>query len=231
MSERPILFSAPMVRAILDGRKSQTRRIVSPTNSSVLGYNGETKVGRKLWDQLHFEHGDGPTKDEGTHLFGCGPNCEYLHVPAWHADESDDVVSYRVRPRVQPGDRLWVKETFAPLHGAAEGSYMYRATYHHADLKWKPSIFMPRVGSRITLEITRVRVERLNDISEADAIAEGASAPTGKHGSYPAPWATSVPGPVNYRESYRKLWESINGARSWTLNPWVWILEFRRAVP
>ena len=95
----------------------------------------------------------------------------------------------------------------------------------------RPSLFMPRLAARVVLEIVKVRAERLNDISEEDAKAEGAPEPTGHIGFYPAPWATGKPGPINYRESFRKLWESINGVGSWDLNDFVWVIEFRRLPP
>lgn len=179
MTERPILFSAPMVRALLAGTKTQTRRVVKR-----------------------------PERYEGG-LHNCLHCCPYG----------------------EPGDRLWVRETWAPqvdcevsaqrwtklqaqhgpmplLHFAADNEPGPWIT------KWRPSIHMPRWASRITLEVTEVRVERLQDISDADARAEGCVA-TSK-------WAPNV------RDDYAALWESINGAGSWAANPWVWVVAFRR---
>lgn len=118
-------------------------------------------------------------------------------------------------PYGQPGDRLWVRETFMDL-GAC---YLYRADSSAEQERaaaaprqpWKPAIHMPRAASRITLEVTGVRVERLQDISEADARAEGAAAPP--H--------------LSYRDGYAWLWDSINGPGAWDLNPYVWCISFR----
>lgn len=192
MTERPILFSAPMVRAILDGTKTQTRRVVKPCKD--LG------IGCEL----------APCELAGEVNAGDYSNARY-----------------------QPGDRLWVRETFLIPDARASNfpPWVYAADYTEADrpcTRWKPSIHMPRAASRITLEVTGVRVERLQDISEADAIAEGIE-PTMPN-----------PGHWNWRDylieggqthavlSYKTLWESINGPDSWDLNPWVWVVEFQR---
>lgn len=205
MKERPILMSAPMVRAILDGRKTQTRRIVKPTpewigQSGVLSYRG--RVG----------------------------------------------LPHALSPFGQPGDRLWVREAFrfldsfdgdspntvgnrclvagypkpwAPTHYEADGwrdNWMNVGTAPGSVTagKLRPGIHMPRWASRITLEVVSVRVERLQDISDEDAIAEGIY-PTST-GLYPG----------SAKAEYRKLWEQINGAGSWDVNPWVWVISFRR---
>ncbi len=172
MRERPILFSAPMVRAILGGRKTQTRRVVKDRYIDAVFL-------------VHFF----------KYLRG---NCPYG----------------------QPGDRLWVRESFCDARSAGAGCVLYRASGDRA-CRWKPSIHMPRSASRILLEITAVRVERLNDISEADAKAEGLMRVSdGFRGADGLPWYAN---PV---ASYRSLWESINGAGSWAANPWVWVIEF-----
>ena len=228
--ERPILMSAPMVRAILAGRKTQTRRIVSAQNSRV---SGETRG--KLWDHLHFDHGTGAFKDRGSTIFGCGPDCDHPHVPAWHPDEPGEILSYRVRPVYAPGSLLWVKETFAIRR---DGTVSYRADgpkgspygcliddpscrgAEDCNCKWRPSIFMPRAASRLTLEITEVRVQRLQEIGAEDCIAEGiySKGAVCNWGSVKAP-----------KETYRELWESINGPGSWAQNPYVWAISFRRS--
>jgi hypothetical protein len=119
-------------------------------------------------------------------------------------------------PYGQPGDRLWVRETFMAAKGANDVKYYYRATLdtNAADLPWKPSIHMPRVACRILLEITDVRVERLNGISVKDATLEG----------YPQDWGDD-PGAIPW---FIHLWQSINGPDSWNANPWVWVIEFKR---
>ena len=202
MKERPILFSAPMVRAILAGQKTQTRRAAKPVRHPDLGN----------------------TYDPGALVL------EY---------EPQHVID-RACPYGQPGDRLWVRETWMDLSGTgielitgSRSRYAYRAdtpagsygdeTSKEYGLKWRPSIYMPRAASRIKLEVVHVRVERLQDISEADAIAEGAP---GGHGSIPGYLYAATP-----HEHYRHIWESINGAGSWGKNPWVWVVEFKRIEP
>lgn len=205
MKERPILYCAPMVRSVLDGSKTQTRRVVKPSHC---GYARDSDTDGDLLAAL---------------------------------DACD--ISQSISPYGQPGDRLWVRETFREW-GGTEKRIDYRATTDvpNPDANWKPSIFMPRAASRINLEITAVRVERLHDISEADAVAEGLACIT-KDGDrtrkYGIPDADGMPGTDDHgwpwnewrsdpREAYRKLWESINGPGSWDLNPWVWVIEFKR---
>ena len=199
MKERPILFSAQMVRAILDGRKTQTRRIV----------NKPIPVGHKFHGWI-IESTD--KKRDGCAAWSIG----------------DDALAYDLIvakcPYGKPGDRLWVRETFLQ---DTEG-FIYRADGDfEGNAKilggWRPSIHMPRSASRILLEITGVRVERLQDISECDAKAEG---------SYVCDYfgrrlldQSSNQG--CYKWGYRSIWESLNGSGSWHLNPFVWVVEFR----
>lgn len=219
MKERPILFSAPMVRAILEVRKTQTRRVVKPQPPA------------DAREVITFHHPDPRTHywgfDGGSLLDWCQP-CPYGEV----------------------GDRLYVRETwqhsnhpFGPYE--ADCLVFYRADYmddpHGPDgekspegkyREWRPSIHMPRSASRITLEITGVRVERLNDIGEADAIAEGVEqiATTGCDNAVWMDYAfpRSGKGFLSPGYAFKTLWESINGADSWKSNPWVWAIEFRR---
>ena len=202
--ERPILFSAPMVRAILDGRKTQTRRAVNPQPV----YRTDTAPAG--WE---FAPGDG-----GLYKW---PEVEGF------ARAMSDFCPYGL-----PSDRLWVRETFfdtAPFKSAdlflgRATRYAYRADDEFIGChKWKPSIHMPRRASRILLEVTAVRAERLRDISEADCVAEGAA---GGHASIPGYNYAATPA-----EHYMHIWESINGPGSWAANPWVWVIEFRRAQP
>lgn len=198
MSDRPILFSAPMVRALLAGTKTQTRRAVRP--------------------QPDWVHEGGAERRSGA-----------------------DFAMIRC-PYGVPGDRLWVRETWTfgvgdCGHRDDGGPYRYGADGGFS-ARWRPSIHMPRVASRITLEVTGVRVERLQAISEADCMAEGVQghplrpddgwpictgfmvgADDGKTTLHPKP-----------QDAYRRLWESINGAGSWAANPWVWVVEFKRAA-
>ena len=228
MKERPILFSAPMVRAILDGTKTQTRRVVKPQPPAV------------------FCEGDVAAITNGTHW----TISKLPDRKVWHPDPHPGILC----PYGQPGDRLWVRETFADLHGTGIEHrpdpagplkrYAFAADHppgSHGDearkefgVKWKPSIHMPRAASRITLEITGVRVERLQDISEADAIAEGIKRVGGPTSCTPwkncglnpgDPHVMNCASPIN---SYATLWESINGPDGWAANPWVWVIEWEK---
>ncbi len=183
--ERPILFSAPMVRALLAGTKTQTRLVV------------------KGVDQWHPD-------SRTVKLIGLGDD----GCAAMPYDEFDRMLGGAIKgPYGKPGDRLWVRETWAPDEYEGQREF-YRADDEHfmPPCGWKPSIHMPRMASRITLEVTGVRVERLQDISAGDAWAEGIS------------FSPDVD-PVH---EYQDLWEQINGPGSWSTNPWVWVVEFRR---
>lgn len=221
MKERPILFSAQMVRAILGGSKTQTRRVVKGDATAERMDSFFTTFGANGYMFFGPEH-------EATF-----PAREAFR--AW-AKKTYPEVQWTICPFGKPGDRLWVRETFDPIlpqdpnyNGGRPIEYDYAATYTHGDRlgdklgikkRWKPSIHMPRDASRITLEITGVRVERLNDISEADCKAEGAR---GGHGSIPGYGYSATP-----LEHYRHIWESINGTGSWDKNPLVWVIEFKR---
>lgn len=204
--ERPILFSGAMVRAILEGRKTQTRRL--------------WKMPRGLdW-----------------YVSGCmrGEETGDIHDPAtsWWGHIEDMACPYG-----RPGDRLWVRETWAQPAALDPGPTVYRADYPACvptgfqnlppaeAISWKPSIHMPRELCRLVLEITGVRVERLNDCSQLDAIAEGIAPELDGWMDYSNPSCQMCLDPV---DSYRTLWNSINGAGAWERNPWVWVVEFRR---
>ena len=202
--ERPILFNAEMVRALLEGRKTQTRRVVKP------------QPDLRNWIKVR----------RGKERFGN------------HICDSKSLV---MCPYGQAGDRLWVRETWADLSNAGfsigekETPAAYRAsTCAEGDriredygIKWKPSIHMPRWASRINLEIKAIRVERLQDISEVDAIAEGITdggcTNCGEH----EPCGCDAPMP-DYIDAFACLWHSIHGTESWHSNPWVWVIEFER---
>lgn len=199
MKEHPILFSAPMVRALLNGSKTQTRRVVKPQSDE----HGLTREAETWPDNWHWF-------DSSCGLHRC--------------------------PYGAPGDALWVKETFCVFD---EGRVHYRAHFEHDPkgektygVKWSPSIFMPRWASRITLEIIDVRVERVQDISESDAMAEGVDmeTPVTLPFSNAMPWATVTYKPRSAKDGYAALWETINGAGSWNANPWVWVIEFKRLL-
>ncbi|CAI2515941.1 ASCH domain-containing protein [Serratia ficaria] len=201
MKERPVIFNAEMVRAILDGRKTQTRRVIA-------------NVGPDNCIPLQK-----PTKTKGG---------IYTHVM--------DAPGHGLCPFGQVGDRLWVRETFMDLTGTGieattgkfegfayrtdtpAGSYGDEVRKEYG-LKWTPSLHMPRKACRILLEITAVRVERLNDISHDDAKAEGCC--YGRGGGVPDFAVTPA-------DHFPTLWASIYGEESWSANPWVWVIEFRR---
>jgi hypothetical protein len=196
MTDHPILMSAPMVRAILAGTKTQTRRAIKPQPESRPGM-GCTR--------LVFKNRKGAPLLE-----------EALEAPG-------PLLRNALCPYGSPGERLWLRETWAPL----TKGYAYRADpcwNASPDGRWRSSIHMPRAASRITLEITEVRVQRLQDISEADAVAEGI-VPT--HDGYGLPDGSHFHA-ADPRICYWSLWDSINGQGSTESNPWVWAVSFRR---
>lgn len=213
MKERGMIFNSEMVRAILDGRKTQTRRIVKGVPSSH-DFHG--------WILSSFN-----SKDEGKACWAIGKS-HFLNQPI------------RVRcPFGAIGDRIWVRESFRVHSRATDvATLVYKASVQNSwteqthrvpvtacnkpvsPEKWTPSIHMPRWASRITLEITDVRVERLNSITEQDAIDEGCH---GGHDSIPGYMYSATP-----HEHFHHIWESIYGADSWQANPWVWVISFRR---
>jgi len=208
MKERPIRFNGPMVRALLDGKKTQTRRIIKP----------QPDVTEELLRKLDAWI-DGFTLSQQVNA-------------AWQHGFVDVDCPYG-----EQSDRLWVREKFQPLYAegyefrsvdwdtgkgyaisypATDGIHEYLDPDDNITSACKPSIHMPRWASRILLEIVSIRVEKLQDISEADAVAEG--------------------GPVDHPNGtacgwYEQLWEQINGPDSWDVNPWVWVVEFRRIEP
>lgn len=218
MKACPILFSTPMIQALLDGRKTQTRRVI--TQAEKLSYV--------------VDCGDGVYGDEeGAAHFKC--------------------------PYGKPGDLLWVRETWVRGHeydesdmpkvGAVDeyiDKIWYRASSpelwwdnegvaDHNNPPWKPSIHMPRAASRLTLEITDIRVERLQDISQEDALAEGIrpmNTTIFNTHSMTIPQAFNYPNHNGFGwcrdavDSFQTLWQSINGEESWQANPWVWVIEF-----
>ena len=212
MRERPILFSGPMVRAILAGTKTQTRRVAKPVRHPDLGN---------------------------------------VYTPGALALEREPQhVIDRTCPYGQPGDRLWVRATwnrFEPWSGTH-----YAANYdgfgigpdddpdHIPDhkVRWRPSIHMPRAACRLVLEVTGVRVERLQDMTLDDLCEEGISELLEDPDSVPgrafsrAEHAAIGGVPMQHipeMYGFAALWDSLNGSSSWSANPWVWVVEFRRA--
>lgn len=189
MTERPIIMSAPMVRAILAGKKTQTRRV--------------------LRDQAPIDLG---ASANGTHL-----NRRPVH-------DHGKLVGHRMAPVLCPygqsGDRLWVRETFAK-HPTA-----YRADFtDQRDIdvvRWTPAIHMPRSACRLVLDVMDVEVERLQDITSDDCVAEGIE---------PHDSGDAIEEATFNRAAYEELWDSLNAKRgySWASNPWVWVVSFLKA--
>lgn len=260
MKERPILFSGPMVRALLDGSKTQTRRLVKLPKAPM--HLGE-------WEPITLGGGK-------TFRFVSGG--ERVPVPAevaiWHTRTGQTICC----PYGVPGDRLWVRESWktpvqwdhlsgakitaqclkdgyskprCPVKYLADGwlehNAIWRSNPDFVPGRHRHSRFMPKWASRITLEIVSVRVERLQDISEAAAMAEGAIAPT-------EPFRDAnglIPYPVSHTHTFgfQRLWDSIHGkvatarhnlkalqglknvsSNSWAANPWVWVVEFKKVT-
>ena len=207
---RPILFSGPMVRAILSGNKTQTRRVINRVN----GLGSVTCFGGSETDGYDFALRD--------------------RRDMWNEFREDELLN--LCPYGVPGDELWVRETWRPLcefDPSPETGAAYWADSHaglerrNGDAKWRPSIHMPRWASRITLTVKAVRVERLQDISEADAIAEGVELTQQSQGLYykhPSDQRMTAVASL----AFQWLWESINGPDSRDANPWVWVLDFER---
>jgi len=212
MKEYPILFSGEMVQAILDGRKTQTRRVIKLQTGKAAGI-GE---------------------------------CHYSLSRHAYSNEDGSCTCQPVKsPYGQPGDRLWVREKFAVVHGEGEkptkDDYLIYATDASQSVgvidfvkAWRPSIFMPRVYSRITLEVASVRVERLQDISDEDARKEGVQdiCHCGDyievHGYHSGHSPTPMDGYA--ANEFSILWDSINTKRGypWESNPWVWCISFKK---
>jgi hypothetical protein len=202
MKEHPILFSAPMVKAILDGRKTQTRRVITPDPNEFL-YNG------------------------APYFSGIAPDGK--------AQFEDDNHYCRISLRYKPGDRLWVREAFCDVCSRLNvrqtddrPQYCFRATArrlpctcmsHPKEPEWRPSIFMPRWMSRISLIVTDVRPERLHDITFEDIKAEGV-----------VPNTIALTVGAGLRCDFKTLWDSLNAKRGhpWESNSWVWKICFRK---
>lgn len=203
--ERPILFKGEMVREVLSDRKTQTRRIVKmPASWDSIVY---ADFGDGWWP-YKSDDGESPDYDNNVIPLNCpyGKRGDRLYVrETWHTDVLDLIYA-----RAKHEDAMEASPIF------------YRADLVNNDsgCTWKPSIHMPRWASRITLEITNVRIERLQDISGSDCISEGIMERT----TYP-PESDSE---EIDRKEYRNLWESINGVGSWDKNPFVWVIEFKR---
>lgn len=222
VKERPILFSGPMVRAILEGRKTQTRRMIKPAPPSI-------DVIRKMSGSTFGLFND----------YSSPPAVWRVTGPVWAVRDAVGQTEWKC-PYGQVGDRLWVRESLHNENGLAvynaDGEIVEYTQGTYGSWLWTrdslPSIHMPRKASRITLEITAVRAERLHDISEDDAIAEGvkicnSGTPLQSCWDYVDNTSRSpvMFGPI---DSYWSLWNAINGDGAWDANPWVWVVEFQR---
>lgn len=194
--EKPILFATPMVQALLDGRKKMTRRIIKPTP---IVHN--EAIGTMPCSLNEYAKKLGEYRKKGyTNLYTEGA------LQGMMTSE----------PKYQVGDVLWVRETFCPIGG---GKYLYKANSLGDNLKWKPSLFMPKEACRIFLEVTKVRAERLQDINWQDIIDEGLQADL-----------TGIDGIQELEHKWESLWVSLNGQQSWDDNPFVWVVEFERIL-
>ena len=217
--ERPILFSASMVRATLDGSKPQTRRVIKHQRDMEFDINDPTYG--PYWLSYATE-ADG---EDAKVRCPFGKPGERLWVRETFCIESSKEVTYEPpfddgRPIRHHNDEHWGPWWQQPHYRATDPTPELEVGTGDPGVKWRPSIFMPRWASRIDLEITAVRVERLQSISGPDCWAEGIA-----H----ADWDPERYGSVV--ECYRDLWESINGPGSWDANPWVWVVEFQRVQP
>ncbi|WP_263056430.1 ASCH domain-containing protein [Pantoea agglomerans] len=234
MKERPIIFNADMVRAVLDGRKTQTRRIIKVQPESnqlgLLRITDSTK--RNDIGKYHWAESNATGNHVRSKLFACpfGAVGDHLWVKeTWsvvsHAFDDDGLMIDYVpdRPAIAVHEKPFGNGYYSG-HAiyAADGGFTWGDDDGCVDGRscWKPSIHMPRWASRITLEITGVRVERLNSMTESDALAEGCN---GGHDSIPGYMYSATP-----HEHFHHVWQSIYGDDSWQANPWVWVVEFKR---
>ncbi|HDF8568035.1 TPA: hypothetical protein PEO98_002187 [Enterobacter hormaechei subsp. hoffmannii] len=221
-----MIFNGEMVRAILDGKKTQTRRImkVQPSDGFHPTHNGYDLDLNAHWYTPGVIDKNGYLQPAKKDAFGV-------------ADENEGYTC----PFGAVGDRIWVRETWAEAGAGAPDLKLYRADYpehvpnHYenvppaSDIRWTPSIHMPRWASRITLEITDVRIERLNGISETDAEAEGIDmeALFDAQDCYDCIADHNMTGRPTATGAFKYLWESIYGEENWQANPWVWVIEFK----
>lgn len=216
MKTKPILFTGPMVRAILDGRKTQTRRVVKPQPGDQPNDSGfRSDI---LDDRCPYEPMD---------LLWVRETFAYVN---W-AEDGEPQIKYKA-----DGSTRWVDyyeyddawgEKLSDIHAYLSRDENFKIDGVASDRKWRPSIFMPRWASRIDLMVNNARVERVQDISESDAEAEGCHGEMNNIGH-------GCVGEIAPSEQFRDLWNNINGKKpgcSWEDNPWVWVIEFERIKP
>jgi hypothetical protein len=230
MTERPIIFSAEMVREILSCRKTQTRRVAPIRELNILQRPGDMIT----WSVSFLK------AIKGTLSSHSGGKFSDL--------QARSIIASQFNPYGKPGDTLWVRETWADLtetHGTrwekrdpetglykrgVEPFVWHRADGDQPDIgdgkpmsePWRPSIYMPRWASRITLEVKGIRVERLHDITEDDARAEGCDPVVHPDGAVDC---------GTRKTTFARLWNDINGPGAWEANPWVWVISFERVTP
>lgn len=215
MNFKPILFSTEMVQAILDGRKTQTRRIVKARKGESLKYElWEDEIRKPNIEPIIYSGGGAYSLIDNTHL------CPYG----------------------EPGDVLWVRESWAYtgiyyIYKANGDKFWLDENYEESvqKIKWRPSIHMPKEASRVFLKVKSIRVERLQDITEEDAIAEGVLTLGIWESDNHRYWQNYLEAGkddqdvcISAKESFKTLWQSINGPDSWEANPWVWVIKFKR---
>lgn len=247
-----------MVRALLDGTKTQTRRIVKPQPAGEMCFECIPPDYKNIVAILHSEKQFGcPYGQPGDRLWVR----ETWRIGAWNEDEGQVAVDYKACPvakspwidvpddgtrSMETFEHYWIQSTDDAMAAGMpideDGKYHWQAG--ESPCRWRPSIHMPRWASRITLEIINVRVERLLDISQKDVFAEGVKLPVDAETKAPLLRMTGKYPPSQYltKETlsdehafcvahYASLWESINGPGSWDANPWVWVIEFKRVQP
>lgn len=228
MTDHPIIFSGPMVRALLDGRKTQTRRVIKlPTKGEYI------RPDMGGWEATTVGGGSSFTiKRDGTRV----PAREMVAI--WNRTTGTVIAA-----RYQVGDRLWVRENFAHVGTTDPGFLTFQATYpddlsrlglenvpatlKEAGYKWRPSIHMPRTLSRITLVVTAVKIEPLKDISETDAFAEGCREPEFRLSVRVGNKGHDYSIPLSFRGAFANLWSRLHGGDAWPENPWVCVPTFR----
>lgn len=237
MKAKPIIFSVPMVRALLEGRKTQTRRVITPRNSYFNGHHWHREILKQAWNWAEAWVDPRPSPAGNA-----GP---YLKLPWLSGDDPDtwEGTVHRIYPRYAPGDRLWVRETWGDLTAdhplAIDGRkptigdrLVFRA--NPADVAqwvpghrgsgsfcWRSPIHMPRWASRLTLDVTNVRVQRVQEISEGDAVTEGFGKPARYPDSHYCRWDSD---PL---DEFYEFWNTLQKpGRQWADNPWVVALTF-----
>lgn len=206
MKKRPIVFGTEMVREIISGRKTETRRVVKPQPAG--NYWGGTRPKSKKGSGAFF-------------TLGCNSEINMRSYISTYC------------PYGKVGDQIWVKETFAPC-AAADGGTLYKADCDtgkgpHNYGKWTPSIHMPKNLSRINMENTGISVERLNEIQEENAINEGVRWAKQENGQKMYfNYISQLYSCVNATESFKSLWQSIYGEKSWDENPYVFVIKFKK---